>query len=468
MDKIKFGTDGWRGIIAKDFILANVAKVAYAIARWLTGKYNSPTAVLGYDCRFGGEMFMEAVAKILASQNIRVFISESYVTTPMVSLAVLKLKANCGIMITASHNAAEFNGIKLKGNHGGPLLEKDLKDVENLISDEYEFDLEMLNWNYLIEQGFIQYISLESIYLKNLRDNFDIDKLINSGKQFSFDAMYGSAQNVFRKLMPEVSLFHCQLNPSFFGIPPEPLPKNLHELEEYIVKHEDTECALAVDGDGDRLALFDENGSYYNSHSILLLLTYYLAEYKKLTGKVVVGFSVTSRLEKLCARYGLELIRVPIGFKEISSLMLKEDVLLAGEESGGITTGSYLPERDGIWIGITIWEWLVDSGKRLSELMDEVYNITGHFAYERRDVEINKNIRAKVLDRCSNNEINEFGEFKITGSEDLDGYKFHLGSDRWVMIRASGTEPVLRIYAEAEDQEIVTAIINRTLKVFDL
>ena len=468
MDKIRFGTDGWRGVIAKDFTLSNVAKVAYAIARWLTGKYSSPTAVLGYDCRFGGEMFMEAVAKILASQNIRVFISESFVTTPMVSLGVLKLSANCGIMVTASHNPAEFNGIKLKGDHGGPLLENELKDVENLISDEYEFDLEMLNWNYLIEKGFIQYISLESIYLKNILDNFDIDKLMNSGLRFGFDAMYGSAQNIFRRLMPAVHLFHCQLNPSFLGVSPEPLPKNLHEMEEYIVQHGNIDCALAVDGDGDRLALFDEKGRYYDSHSILLLLTYYLAKYKKLSGKAVVGFSVTSRLEKLCAHFGLELTRVPIGFKEISRLMIKEDVLLGGEESGGMTTGSYLPERDGLWIGITVWQWLVDSGKKLSELMEEVFKITGHFAYERRDFGINKNIRAKILERCRNNEFNEFGGFKISGVEDLDGYKFHLGEGQWVMIRASGTEPVLRIYAEAEDKDTVSAIINSAIKVFDL
>lgn len=465
MDKIKFGTDGWRGIIAKDFTLANVAKVAYAIARWLTGKYPSPVAVLGYDCRFGGEMFMEAIAKILASQNIRVLISESFVTTPMVSLAVVKLTANCGIMLTASHNSAEFNGIKLKGDHGGPMLEKDLKDVENMISSDYEFDLEMLNWNYLVEQGLIQYINLENIYLKNLRDHLDIEKLSGSDIRFAFDAMYGSSQNIFPKLMPHVKLLHCERNPLFMGVPPDPLPKNLHELEEYLVQHNDIYCALAVDGDGDRLALFDEQGTYYDSHRLLLLMTYYIAEYKKLKGKVVVGFSVTSRLEKICARYGLELIRVPIGFKEISRVMLKENVLLGGEESGGMTTGTYLPERDGIWIGLTIWEWLIDSGKTLSQLMEEVYSITGLFAYERRDIEINRNARTKVLEHFRNSEITKIGEFHVTSREDIDGYKFHFGNDQWVMIRPSGTEPVLRIYAEAENQETVTAIINSALKL---
>ncbi len=468
MDKIKFGTDGWRGIIAKDFTLTNVAKVAYAVARWLTGKYTTPSAVIGYDCRFGGEMFMEAVAKILASKNIRVYISESFVTSPMISLGVLKLKANAGLIITASHNPAEYNGIKLKGEHGGPMLEKDIRDVEDLISSEYEFDLEMLNWNYLVEHGLIQYINLESIYLKNLHDHFDIKKISQSGKRFAFDAMYGSAQNIFRKLMPDIKLFRCEVNPSFLGIPPEPLAKNLHALEEYIWQHHNIDCALAVDGDGDRLALFDEKGNYVDSHHIILLLIHYLAEYKQLTGKVIVSISTTNKVEKLCKHHGLEVLRTTIGFREISRIMLTENILLGGEESGGITTGTYLPERDGVWIGLTLWDWLAGTKKNLSELMEEVYAITGRFAYERLDLELNKNIRNKVLEKCKNKSYTGFGEFTISGTETLDGYKYQLGEDQWVMIRASGTEPVIRIYAEAESREKVVAIINAVVNTINV
>ena len=460
MDKIKFGTDGWRGIIAKDCTLTNVAKVAYALARWLTGKYTSPSAIIGYDCRFGGEMFMEAFAKILASKNIRVYISENFVTTPMVSLGVIKLKANCGVMITASHNAPEYNGIKLKGEYGGPMLDRDIRDIENLITSEYEFDLEMLNWNYLLEHGMIQYINLEVIYLKNLRDNFDIEKLNNSKLKLAFDAMYGSAQNIFKKLMPGVKLYRCEVNPSFMGIPPEPLAKNLHMVEEHIWQYHDTDAAFAVDGDGDRLAFFDEKGTYLDSHHILLLLIHYLAKYKKLTGKVVVGVSVTNKIEQLCAHYGLEAVRTPVGFKEITGIMLNENILLGGEESGGITVGTYLPERDGIWIGMLIWSWLEESGKKLSELMAEIYTIIGPFAFERLDLDLNKNARNKVLERCKNNINTEFGEFLVSGVSSIDGFKYQLGEGQWVMIRASGTEPVIRIYAEAENRERVIAILN--------
>ena len=460
MDKIKFGTDGWRGIIAKDFTLSNVAKVAYALARWLAGKHQNPSAVIGYDCRFGGEMFMEAIAKILASKNIRVYISESYVTSPMVSLGVVKLKANCGIVVTASHNAPEFNGIKLKGDYGGPLLDRDIKDIENLISSDYEFDLEMLNWNYLVEHGLIQYINLEAIYLKNIHENFDIERLNRSELRFAFDAMYGSAQNIFKKLMPNVKLFRCEVNPSFLGIPPEPLAKNLHLIEEHIWQYHDIDAALAVDGDGDRLAFFDENGTYLDSHNLLLLIIYYLAEYKKLSGKIVTSISATNKIETLCAHFGLEVIRTPIGFKEITNIMLNENILAGGEETGGISLGTYLPERDGIWVGLVIWNWLEETGKKLSELMQEVYAITGPFAYERLDLELNKNARNKVLELCKNHAYTEFGEFLVTGVTSIDGYKFQLGEGQWVMLRASGTEPVIRIYAEAENRERVVSIIN--------
>jgi len=468
MDKISFGTDGWRGIIAKDFTLANVAKVAYALARWLTGKYSNPGAVIGYDCRFGGEMFMEAIAKILASKNIRVYLSENFVSTPMVSLGVLKLKASCGVMITASHNPAEYNGIKLKSEHGGPLLDKDVKDVENLISTDYEFDLEMLNWNYLIEQGLIQYINLESIYLKNISDHFNIDRLRKSALRFGFDAMYGSAQNIFKKLMPEVKMFRCELNPSFLGIPPEPMAKNLHMMEEHIWQNHDLDAAFAVDGDGDRLAFFDEKGTYLDSHHVLLMLIYGLAEYKKMSGKIIVSFSTTSKIEKLAEHFGLEVVRVPVGFKSITGIMLQEDILVGGEESGGMTVGTYMPERDGIWTGLTIWDIMIESGKKLSELINEVYAITGRFSFERLDLELNKNLRNKLLEKCRNREFKEFGEYKIAGEETLDGYKYRLTENEWVMIRASGTEPLIRIYVEAETREKVISIINAVVNTVNI
>jgi phosphomannomutase len=466
MDKIKFGTDGWRAIIAKDFTVANVALVASAVAKWLTGKFQQPVAVLGYDCRFGGEMFMEAVAKILASKGVKIYIPDTFVTTPMVSLGVLRLKANCGIMITASHNAPVYNGIKLKGSHGGPMLQKDVTDIENLISSEYEFDLEMLNWNYLLEQGRIQYINLETIYIKNINDHYEISKITGSGKAFAFDAMYGSAQNVMKKLFPEIKHFHSEFNPSFNGIPPEPVHKNLHELAEFIWKNKNIECAFAVDGDGDRIALYNNEGNYIDSNRIILLMIYYYARYLDRKGKVLVDFTATSKIEVMCRHFNLDVERTMVGFKNISeAIVSQEDILIGGEESGGITVQSYIPERDGIWTGILIWSWLIDSGKSLKEMMDEVLKITGPVHYERMDIEVNRNIRNKVIQKCEQDGSRLFWNEQTVKTEKLDGFKYILNDSEWVLIRPSGTEPVLRIYAEAESTECVSELLNKVRDV---
>ena len=460
MDKIKFGTDGWRAIIAKDFTIANVSKITYATAQWLTKKYKNPTVVIGYDCRFGGEMFVEAVAKILASKNIRVYIPEHFVSTPAVSLGIKKLKANCGIVITASHNPAEYNGFKLRGDHGGALAEKDLKDIEYLLNDSYEIDLDLLNWNYLLEQGLIQYIDLETIYIKQILDNFNCEMIAASGKRFAFDAMYGSGQNIYKRLFSDSKLFHCEVNPTFKGVPPEPVHKNLHELSEFIWCSKEYDCGLATDGDGDRIALYDNEGNFVDPNHIILLFIHYLAGYKKLTGEIVVSFSTTSKVEKLCDYYGLEVERVKIGFREITRKMITEDVLLGGEESGGIAFGIHLPERDGIWAGLMILQWIIESGKSIKELLDEVYEITGHFACGRQNMDLNKNIRNKVIEKCSEGSITSFGNYQVQKINNLDGYKFHFNDNQWLLIRASGTEPILRLYAEAENADTVQDILN--------
>lgn len=464
MSKIKFGIDGWWGVIAKDFTLANVAKVAYAVARWMTNKFQVSSVVIGYDCRFGGEMFMEAISKILASKGIQVYIPENFVSTPMVSLAVVKLKAECGIIVTASHSPAIYNGIKLKGAHGGPMLEKDVTDIENLISSEYEFDLEMLNWNYLLEQGKIQYVNVDTIYQKHIYDNFNIEKLRNSKLNFAFDAMYGSTQNVFRKIMPQVKLFHCEQNPSFNNIQPEPIHRNLHELAEYIWKNKNIDCSLAVDADGDRMALYDHEGNYINSHRILLILMHYLCKYEGQSGKVVAGFSCTGKVEKLAVHHGLEVIRTKIGFSYIADVMLREEILVGGEETGGMTIGSYMPERDGVWIGLLIWSWLDEKGIAIKDLVEEIEEITGSFAYDRVDLKLNKNARNKVLEKCKSGEFVAFGDNKVTKVEDLDGFKFYFGEDEWVLIRPSTMNPALRLYAEASDavrvRELIVSVQN--------
>jgi phosphomannomutase len=435
-----------------------------ATAQWLVHRYKNPSAVLGYDCRFGGEMFMEAIAKIFASKGIRVFVAERFVTTPMVSFGVVKLKAGCGIIITASHNPAEYNGVKVRGEHGGPLFDKDLKDVENLISNDVEIDLELLNWNYLVEQGLINYIDLESIYLKNIGETFHIEKLQESGLTLGFDAMYGSSQHALTKLFPNLVSLHCQVNPSFCGIRPEPAKKNLHELSELVWSRKNIDCSMAVDGDGDRIAMLDKDARYYDANQLLLLLIHYLAGYKQQSGKVVASFSTTCKIEKICAHYHLEVVRTRVGFRDASKIMTEESVLIAGEESGGIAFGHSIPERDAIMAGITIWQWLSESGKSLHELYQEVLSISGPFAFERANLELNRNARNKVLEKCNNGDFKYFGRFKVDRFEVFDGYKFFFSPHEWLMIRSSGTSPTIRIYAEAETEEIAQELIFSGIK----
>ncbi len=463
MTNIKFGTDGWRAVIAKDFTVDNVAKVAKATAKWLLNKYQQPSVVIGYDTRFGGKLFSETTAKVLAPMGINVFISDNFVSTPMVSLAILKLKANLGVVITASHNPADYNGYKLKGEHGGPLLDNDVKDIESLISDTDDIYLDLLKWQEFIDKRMIQYIDLESIYIEHIKENFNIQTIKNSKFRFAFDAMYGSGQNVFKRILPKIVMLHCENNPTFKGIAPEPLHKNLQEFSN-LIKKKNIDCGLAVDGDADRLALFDEQGNYIDSHHIILLLIHYLTKYKGLKGNVVTGFSSTVKVEKLCKHYHLDVQRVRIGFKDICKVMLNDDVLVGGEESGGITIKNHIPERDGIWMGLTIWQFMVETGKSLSKLIDEVYNITGKFAFERADLKIDENLKKKIVDKCKNREYLSFGDYKVKWVEDLDGYKFFFNESEWLMIRPSGTEPVLRTYAESLTQEKAKDILSSAYK----
>ena len=464
MDRIKFGTDGWRGVIANQFTVANVAKITGAASVWLLNKFQDPLVIVGYDTRFQGKLFAETTAKVLASKGIKVMISDDFVTTPMVSLAVREWKASLGIVITASHNDYTYSGYKLKGAYGGPLLTDELKNIEDLISEENNLDLGLLKWEQFVEQELIRYADLEAHYIQYINSYFDLDSIRNAGIKTGFEAMFGSSQKVIRKLLPDAHFFHCEPDPTFGHIPPEPLEKNLQELIGYMNSTKELDVALAVDGDGDRIALVNSGGQYIDSHTIILILIHYLAHYRKMDGKVVTGFSSTVKVEKLSRHYDLEVQRVPIGFKDICRVMLSEDVLVGGEESGGISVSGYLPERDGIWMGLIILQFMAETGKSLDDILKEIYEITGKFQCLRRDIPIPKEKRGKIMDICYKGDIESFGRFSVIRAEALDGIKFFFSEDEWLMIRASGTEPLLRTYAEAGDRDTAEEILEAAFK----
>ena len=458
MTKIKFGTDGWRAIIAKEYTTDNVARVSIAVADWLNENKDNPSVVIGHDCRFAGELFAETAAKVLASKGVLVKIAKGFVSTPMVSLGVVKEKASLGVVITASHNPPTYNGYKLKGDFGGPLLPNDITAVENRIPDTNSVDYNAISMEDLVAEGKVIYVDLEDMYCKHAAASFDLDSINNSDMNFAYDAMFGAGMNVVKRLLPNATLLHCDDNPGFLGTAPEPIHRNLQEFSD-LMKNNALDCGLATDGDADRIGLYDSKGNFVDSHHIILLLIHYMVKYKGMSGKVVTAFSCSVKVEQMCKHYGLEQETVQIGFKHIAGKMVTEDVLLGGEESGGIATTGHIPERDGIWMGLILFEFMAKSGKSLEDLIAEVYAIVGPFAFERIDLHIDNDTKLRIIDDCKAGKFTHFGKYKVDRIDTTDGFKFFFDEDTWLMIRPSGTEPVLRTYAEALTQEKVFDIL---------
>ncbi|TVR38703.1 MAG: phosphoglucomutase/phosphomannomutase family protein [Cryomorphaceae bacterium] len=461
--KIKFGTDGWRAVIGKEYTFYNVARVSEGVARWLDKTPGGGEIIIGYDCRFNGKLFAMEAAKVLAHRGYHVRLSGDFVSTPMVSLAVLQREARLGIVITASHNPPEYNGYKLKGSFGGPLPRTEVDEVEALIPDRLDFDPQELSFEDLLQAGWIKESNLEKKYLQHVREHFDLDAIAHSGFRFAFDAMYGSGQRVLSQLLPDTECLHCEYNPSFKGVPPEPLARNLQEFQQF-VSERPIDCGLATDGDADRIALVDADGRFIDAHHIILILIHYLKGYRKLDGGVVTAVSSSNKIAQLCEHYGLHLDVVKIGFKYTSELMRTKDVLVGGEESGGIAVKGHIPERDGIWMGLIIWEFMSRTGKTLRQIIDEIYALVGSFAFERRDLRLSEEAKQRIVNNCENGKYSAFGEHKVQRVDTLDGFKYILNSDTWVMIRPSGTEPVLRMYAEAPTREEVTALLDTVIE----
>lgn len=457
-DIIKFGTDGWRAIIALDFTVYNVGRVSQGLAAWLLRDHARPSVVIGHDCRFGGQLFAETAAKVLCANGVKVLLARGFISTPMISLGVLKLGAQQGVVITASHNPPSYNGYKLKGAHGGPSSPKDIAAVEAMIPAEVSIPAEPIA--YWQEQGLLEFIDLEHLYIDYLKEKFDFEALSKSPFKLAYDAMYGAGQNVIRRLLPGSVLIHCDDNPGFDGQAPEPLDKNLKELANTVATTPEIKIGLATDGDADRIGLYDENGHFVDAHNIILLLIHYLHKYKGMTGKVVIAFSVTDRVKKLCEYYGLPIEVTAIGFKYISEIMVHEDVLVGGEESGGIAVKVHIPERDGIYDGLVLYEFMTQSGKTLSELCEEVYAIVGHFHYDRNDLHIDNNQKNAIISRAAEGGYTKFGKYGFNRTESTDGIKYHLDNGGWIMLRASGTEPVLRVYAEGNSKEETADILE--------
>ena len=465
MTKIKFGTDGWRAIIAQDFTVDNLARVSEATAIWLKKNFDNPSVVVGHDCRFGGQLFAETTTKVLIANGIKVFLAKDFVSTPMISLGAVKLNTSLGIIITASHNPPSYNGFKLKGNYGGPLVPEKIQEIEDIIPDNVNQNYGLIDLKESEKQGLLDYTNLEDMYISHVKSSFDLDAIKTSNLKLAYDSMYGAGKRVMKRLFPEIIHLHDDDNPGFHGQAPEPIHKNLLEFSNLIKENGQINCGLCTDGDADRIGLYDSKGNFVDSHHIILLLIKYLVEEKKFGGKIVVAFSVTPRIQKLAKHYNLPIQVTQIGFKYIAGLMVSEDVILGGEESGGIAIKGHIPERDGIWIGLTIWEYMAKSGKTLEQLIEDLYKLTGPFAFERNDLHLTEAVKQKVIKGCQDDVYKNFGPYKVERKETIDGWKYHFDNDQWLMIRASGTEPVLRLYGESDTLENTRKLLKTSQEV---
>ncbi|MBK8281145.1 MAG: phosphoglucomutase/phosphomannomutase family protein [Saprospiraceae bacterium] len=451
MLKIKFGTDGWRAIIADDYTIDNVRRVAKGTSTWMKQK-NMSKAIIGYDTRFGGSLFAKAVADLLAGDGHHVYLSNDYASTPMVSLGVLHLQADLGIVITASHNPPSYNGYKLKASYGGPMIPSEVTEIENLIPDSIPTNMD--------GNGKIELVDLEKIYEDKVRAAFDIPTIQAVAMPFAYDAMYGAGQRIMKKLFPEAIHLHSDFNPSFHGQAPEPIERNLSQLIETVKSDPAIKVGAATDGDADRIGMLDQYGEFVDSHHLLLLLLYYQHHFKKQKGKVLITFSVTDKVKKLADLFGVECEVTKIGFKYISEIMMHTPILVAGEESGVIAVAGHIPERDGVWIALTILEFMASTGKSLTDLINEVYAMVGAFKCDRDDLHLDESKKQTIIQACKDRAFTSFGSYKIESVEDMDGYKFLFGFDEWVMVRPSGTEPVLRVYAQAGDSIKVRKLLD--------
>ncbi|MFN3561342.1 MAG: phosphoglucomutase/phosphomannomutase family protein [Chloroherpetonaceae bacterium] len=446
---IKFGTDGWRAIIAKDYTFENLKRVSLATGKYFLEHQNLKNGVcIGYDTRFMSKQFANYVADVFSSMGIRTFLSDTFVPTPAVSMYVKKNNLAGGVMITASHNPPIYNGFKVKADYGGSAHPEQVAEIEKRLSD--------IDAQKAIEKNaaLIEHIDMKAFYANALKAELDLDAIRRAKFKIGHHAMFGAGQGIVRELLGEqVSEYHCSMNPTFDGINPEPIPNYLQDYFP-VFKSERLDVAILNDGDADRIGMIDEHGNYIDSHKIFAVMLKYLVEEKKMNGEVARTYALTQVIDKLCHKYNLKCHNLPIGFKHVGKLMTTHNILMGGEESGGIGVTAHLPERDGIYIGLLVLEIMAKRKKTLSELVQELYDEFGFFTYDRIDAHLSEAEKQRAIERASKGDFKEIAGCKVTRFENLDGYKYFFEGG-WLLIRPSGTEPVLRLYCEADSEEKV-------------
>ena len=458
---IKFGTDGWRGVIADDFTFENVRRVAGAIA-WYVLKHEDPSrgVIVGYDTRFGSPRFARAAAEVLASAGIPVRLADDYVPTPAVSFAVKNTGAAGGVVVTSSHNPWNWNGVKFKAKFGGSAPPA----ITKLIEQETAAG-SMPNG----KRANSEEADLKSAYVRAICRFADLELIAKARFKFAVDSMYGSGRGVLSHIFGEHEIefiaIRQELNPLFPDINPEPIEPHVRMLQDTVVR-QGCHAGFATDGDADRIGAVAEDGSFVDSHKIFSVLLEWLLRRKKWPGEVVRAFNSTRMVDRIAAKHGRRLNECPIGFKYIADLMMEREIVIGGEESGGIGYSRYLPERDGILNSLLLANVMAEEQKPLGELVAALQKDYGPHYYGRRDLHVAEDVKCAAIERARSEGTKRLGNYGVLRKEGLDGIKFFLeastngnGAEPWVLFRASGTEPLLRIYVEAASPDLVEEVL---------
>jgi phosphomannomutase len=460
MGKISFGTDGWRGVIADDFTDENVRKVTNAFASYiLTTEKPEQGVIVGYDARFDSGRFARIAAETVSAAGIPVWLSSAICPTPAVSLLVRERAAAGGIQITASHNPYRWNGVKFKAPYGSSASPAVIAQIDAQLARVQREGIGSV----APREDLIYPLDTRAPYLERITRLVDWDRLRASNFRFVVDPMHGAACGLLREIFLRQGIKCDEIrgthDPLFGGVHPEPIEPHIEALR-IAVQRDGYDIGFAADGDGDRIGAIDRDGSFITPHQIFSILFWHLASARKLDGDVAKTFSTTKMIDKIAQKLGRKVWETPIGFKYICDRMLTRNILIGGEESGGIGTRLYLPERDATVNALLLAEVMAWHGKRLSELVTMLHQEFGEHHYGRIDLELAPDKKERALAYLADGNLTRMLEWPVVRRENLDGIKIYFGDIGWFMVRGSGTEPVLRIYSETTQGELTRRVLT--------
>lgn len=462
---IKFGTDGWRAIIAQEFTFDNVRICAQALADYMKqAGLVEKGLVIGYDTRFASEDFAAATAEVAAANGIKVYLSPKAIPTPEVSYGVTERNAGAAVVITASHNPARYNGFKIKSMEGASAPTEIIDAVETNINRIFASPkIERLPLAEAIQYGWVAQYDFDPPYLQRLADFVDLGRIKNSGLKIMADSMFGAGSGYFHTLLDggsaQITEINGERNPAFPGINPEPIAVNLRKLSA-LVQAEGFNAGIATDGDSDRIGIVDENGRFVTQMEVYALLAYYLLGIRGQRGAIVKTVTATSMLYRLGEIFDVPVIETPVGFKYVAPIMIERDALIGGEESGGYGFRGHVPERDAVLAGLYFLDLMVSTGKTPSELLEFLFSQVGPHHYNRRDFHFPEAERNAIIDRIQKNKPSVIDGSRVEKFDTADGFRFTLQDNSWLLIRFSGTEPLLRIYVETSSPGRVERILD--------